>query len=352
MANNSFSGKLTIDFSKLRDIYSIRISNNNFHGRGEADDMRFINSLRNCTRLVDLELGYCNLIGMLPISIGSLVGLTSLVLGPIPDGIGNLSMLTKLYLESNKLEGHIPSSLGKCKELNGLNLGDNVFGHVLNECPKQSVLDVLENLKTPRQAVRGVPISLKVGFKQTKQVYRHVSQKNSASISGKKKQSGSSKQEVSNLNPFDALSSVENDDDLGTNRGNSKVAEKGANSDVVFSVHGSSPVASCSPNNTPLAKRINNLERKMLNGKLILVDDDGKPLNKVDYVSANSDSGSDVEVAYDETAQFMASGGANVANLYEDEYDIYNTYDIEGLSKKDLVFCDMMDINHCGHDRI
>ncbi|GKF05012.1 leucine-rich repeat protein, partial [Tanacetum coccineum] len=34
-------------------------------------------------------------------------------------------MLTKLYLESNKLEGHIPSSLGKCKELNGLNLGDN-----------------------------------------------------------------------------------------------------------------------------------------------------------------------------------------------------------------------------------
>ncbi|GJW13154.1 hypothetical protein Tco_0017287 [Tanacetum coccineum] len=140
---------------------------------------------------------------------------------------------------------------------------------------------------------------------------------------------------------------------LGTNKGNSKVAKKGANSDVVFSAHGSSAVASCSPKNIPLAERINNLERQMLNGKLILVDDDGKPLNKVDYALVNSDSESDVEVAYDETTQFMASGGANVANLYEDEdYDIYNTYDIEGLSKKDLVFCDMMDINHRGRDKI
>ncbi|GKD80112.1 kinase-like domain-containing protein, partial [Tanacetum coccineum] len=39
MANNNFSGKLTIDFSKLRDINIIRLQNNNFHGRGETDDM-------------------------------------------------------------------------------------------------------------------------------------------------------------------------------------------------------------------------------------------------------------------------------------------------------------------------
>ncbi|GJS49259.1 retrotransposon protein, putative, ty1-copia subclass [Tanacetum coccineum] len=50
-------------------------------------------------------------------------------------------------------------------------------------------------------------------------------------------------------------------------------------------------------------------------------------------------SDSDVEVAYDETAQFMASGGANDLCLYEDEdYDIYDTYDIEGLTKQDLTF--------------
>ncbi|GJR38373.1 leucine-rich repeat protein [Tanacetum coccineum] len=189
MGNNSFSGKLTIDFSKLRDINQIYLANNNFHGRREADDIRFINSLKNCTRLVALDLYNCNLTGVLPVSIGnlsdqltflslginqlsgslpssigSLVGLTTLVLrdnrfkgkipttigklqklhvlyldsnhfsGPIPDDIRNLSLLTELYLYSKKLEGHIPSSLGNCTKLVGLNLGDN---RLSGNIPKQ-----------------------------------------------------------------------------------------------------------------------------------------------------------------------------------------------------------------------
>ncbi|PWA47576.1 leucine-rich repeat protein kinase family protein [Artemisia annua] len=175
MSNNSFSGKLTIDFSKLRDINKIRLDSNNFHGRGEADDMRFIDSLKNCTKLVQLGLYNCNLIGVLPISIGdnrfkgkipstigklqklqalgdnrfkgkipSTIGklqkLQALGLdrnqfsGPIPDTIGNLSLLNELYLESNKLEGQIPSSLGHCKELIGLNLADN---RLSGKIPKQ-----------------------------------------------------------------------------------------------------------------------------------------------------------------------------------------------------------------------
>ncbi|GJR46896.1 leucine-rich repeat protein [Tanacetum coccineum] len=123
ISNNSLSGKLTIDFSKLGYINDIYLGSNNFHGRGEADDMRFIDSLKNCTRLVYLYLDNCNLIGVLPISIG-----------PIPDAIGNLSLLTKLYFESNNLEGHIPPSLGNCKELNGLNLSDN---RLSGQIPKQ-----------------------------------------------------------------------------------------------------------------------------------------------------------------------------------------------------------------------
>ncbi|GJV09711.1 leucine-rich repeat protein [Tanacetum coccineum] len=180
MSENNFSGKLTIDFSKLRDVDSIILHDNNFHGLGVADDMRFIDSLKNCTRLVWLDINNCNLIGMLPISIGnlsdqlqllslgdnqlfgslpssigSLVGLTGLDLGrngfkgkipttigklqklqilvldnnqysgAIPDVIGNLSLLTKLFLGYNQLEGHIPSSLGYCKELNGIDLSNN-----------------------------------------------------------------------------------------------------------------------------------------------------------------------------------------------------------------------------------
>ncbi|GJX69527.1 hypothetical protein Tco_0305254 [Tanacetum coccineum] len=72
----------------------------------------------------------------------------------------------------------------------------------------------------------------------------------------------------------------------------------------------------------------------MLDRKLRLVDVDGKPLNKVDYDPVNADCDSDVEVAYDESAQFIASRGANSASLYEGkDYDIYDTYNIEVLRR-------------------
>ncbi|GJX70312.1 leucine-rich repeat protein [Tanacetum coccineum] len=189
MSYNNFSGKLTVDFSKLKDVYKIRLQNNNFHGRGKADDMGFLNSLKNCTRLEVLILVNCNLIGMLPksignlshqlkflslagnqlfgnlpLSIGSLVGLTTLHFGtnrfkgkipatigklqnlqtlslsrnqfsgPIPDAIGNLSVLNELILYSNRLERRIPSSLRNCTKLYRLSLGDNrLIGKIPNQ---------------------------------------------------------------------------------------------------------------------------------------------------------------------------------------------------------------------------
>ncbi|GJX75942.1 leucine-rich repeat protein, partial [Tanacetum coccineum] len=189
MSDNNFSGKLTIDFSKLTHINNILLHRNNLHGRGEADDMMFIDSLKNCTKLVDLIISNCNLTGVLPISIsnlsdqlsflslggnqlfgslpssiGSLVGLTTLDLGRnrfkgkipttigklhklqflglhsnhfsglFPDAIGNLSILNNLYLYSNKLEGHIPPSLGKCKKLTVLSLADDrLSGKIPNQ---------------------------------------------------------------------------------------------------------------------------------------------------------------------------------------------------------------------------
>ncbi|GKB37135.1 hypothetical protein Tco_0882077 [Tanacetum coccineum] len=87
-----------------------------------------------------------------------------------------------------------------------------VFVHVLDECPKNIVSDVVKSLKNLRQASRGVQAQV-------------------------------SRKEVSNSNPFDALNSVKNDDDLG---------------------------------------------------KLTLVDDDGKPLPKA-VSTVNEDSDSEVE---------------------------------------------------------
>ncbi|GJW93532.1 hypothetical protein Tco_0173204 [Tanacetum coccineum] len=61
----------------------------------------------------------------------------------------------------------------------------------------------------------GLKLGSKVQFKLTKQVYLPVFKKNGASSSGTKKQVGFTRQEASTYNPFDALNTVENDDELG-----------------------------------------------------------------------------------------------------------------------------------------
>ncbi|GJY43725.1 kinase-like domain-containing protein [Tanacetum coccineum] len=146
-------GKLTIDFSKLRVIDTIRLHYNNFHGREEADDMRFIDSLKNCTRLVELELQNCNLTGVLPMSIGNLSDqLSSLGLGDnqlfgslpssidlshnslsgsIPLDIKDLKMLSYLDLSYNNLSGTITSTLGECISLTELYLSGNIFEGII-----------------------------------------------------------------------------------------------------------------------------------------------------------------------------------------------------------------------------
>ncbi|GKB56349.1 alpha/beta hydrolases superfamily protein [Tanacetum coccineum] len=99
------------------------------------------------------------------------------------------------------------------------------FGNVLEECPKKIVLDVFKYLKKPRQAVRGVSVG--------------------SNSNGTKKQVGVARQEL---------------------------VEKGANSDVVSSANGTLSETFGSPNTTPLATRINDLERQMLDEKHVLVD--------------------------------------------------------------------------------
>ncbi|CAI9264109.1 unnamed protein product [Lactuca saligna] len=160
------------------------------YGFQEADDdMKFIDTLQNCSKLERLDLRYCNfkglvpesignlsnqvrflnlqgnqLYGNLPSSIGNLDGLTILALdynrftgkipstignlkklqigdlsdnqfsGPIPDAIGNLSLLITLDLSTNRLEWHVPSILGNCHQLSELYLDENNFS---GNIPKQ-----------------------------------------------------------------------------------------------------------------------------------------------------------------------------------------------------------------------
>ncbi|GJZ36927.1 hypothetical protein Tco_0583118 [Tanacetum coccineum] len=136
------------------------------------------------------------------------------------------------------------------------------FEHVLNECPKKIVSDVVKNLNNPKQATRDVL----VGFKSTKKIYRPIPNKNGASASGKKKQVEVFRQEV--------------------------IGWEG----VLSVTHGSS-------SNTPIIEKIYKLERHILDGKLMPVDDDGKPL----VPTGNMDSDSEMEVVFDETANLLAS---------------------------------------------
>ncbi|GKD83875.1 hypothetical protein Tco_1350714, partial [Tanacetum coccineum] len=78
-------------------------------------------------------------------------------------------------------------------------------------------------------APRGVPVGLKVGFKQAKE-YRPISKKLTSNTNDIKKKGVGPTKEVSNLNLFDVLNSVENDGELGTNEGTSNLASNEANS--------------------------------------------------------------------------------------------------------------------------
>ncbi|XP_071738689.1 uncharacterized protein [Rutidosis leptorrhynchoides] len=124
------------------------IPGNNLLGSVETDEMKFIDSLNNCSKLESLSLYNCNFKGALPMSIGNLsdqlsyldlsgnklLENLSLSIGQILDAIGNLSGINILFLSYNKLEGVIPSSLGNCHHIEALYLNNN---RLSDNIPKQ-----------------------------------------------------------------------------------------------------------------------------------------------------------------------------------------------------------------------
>ncbi|GJT10684.1 ribonuclease H-like domain-containing protein [Tanacetum coccineum] len=196
-----------------------------------------------------------------------------------------------------------------------------------------SCLGVAKNLKKPSQASKGVPVGLKVGFKPAKE-YRLVSKKPTAN------------------------SSVDNDEEFGTNGGTSNLASNGANSS------GSSfwNVETSSTNTTPIVEKIRKFEKLIIDGKVTLVDDDGKPLKMVDY-PGDHDSEDEVESIDNDMARSMASErvGFGIQSLLEqwrDSYengdydeDPYNDdmYEGQDLPDKLQEICDNLDIRVRGN---
>ncbi|GJW69965.1 high affinity nitrate transporter 2.6-like protein [Tanacetum coccineum] len=152
-----------------------------------------------------------------------------------------------------------------------------VFGHIPEECPKN------------------------IGFKPTKQVFQHVSKKPTTNTSVNKKKNVEPTKEVSKSNLFEVLTSVKNDKELGTNGGTLKLASQATNSS------GSSfwNVDASSPSSTPIIEKIDKIGKLIVEGKVTLVDDEGKPLEKV-ASSYEYDSEDEFASIDNEMANFLA----------------------------------------------
>ncbi|GJW01328.1 cytokinin dehydrogenase 3-like protein [Tanacetum coccineum] len=243
-----------------------------------------------------------------------------------------------------------------------------VFGHIHEECLKNTSLVEKKTVKKPSQTSQGVPVGPKIGFKPQKE-YRHVPKKPNASSSGNKKKGVEPTIEVSNSNPFDVLNSVDNDVEFGTNGGTTNLVNNGATSSgsSFMNIDNDGEFAS----NTPIGEKIDKIERQICEGKLRLLDNDGNPL----VPSGIVESDSEVEVVFDETANLRIStsgkdgsdkgyGTNSLLEQWRDSYpdnDDYDPYDDDMYENHDLSehlqsICDDLDITPpsipllAGHD--
>ncbi|GKD17236.1 hypothetical protein Tco_1206394 [Tanacetum coccineum] len=154
------------------------------------------------------------------------------------------------------------------------------------------------------------------------------------------KNSEVSKKVTSSNNPFDTLKTIEEGDELGSNGVSSNSGKK-----VVQNVVGS---ASSSPSNTPLVARIHEMESQMIEGKLVLLDDDGKPLKF--FTSTLPSSSNVISKKVDDLVNEDNDSEMEEENHGEDPYNDYD-FDDPGLSDAQMKFANAFDINLCGSVR-
>ncbi|CAA3016563.1 LRR receptor-like serine threonine- kinase GSO2 [Olea europaea subsp. europaea] len=135
--NFNIEGKLPRKLGKLCNLQKLVLANN----RVDGDIMEFMDGLSECSnnRLETLDLGFNELTGNLPNSLGRLKNLLYLRLwhnsfqGSIPETIGNLSSLRELYLSCNQMSGKIPVSFGELVSLYAVNMSENMWEGVITE---------------------------------------------------------------------------------------------------------------------------------------------------------------------------------------------------------------------------
>nr|GEV93921.1 hypothetical protein [Tanacetum cinerariifolium] len=197
-----------------------------------------------------------------------------------------------------------------------------------------------KDVKKPSQTSQGVSVGPKIGFKPQKE-YRPVLKKPNASSSGNKKKG------------------VEPTIEGTTNLVNNEATSSGSS---FMNIDNDGEFAS----NTPIGEKIDKIKRQIGEGKLRLLDNDGKPLIPTGIVKSDSE----VEVVFDETANLRISTSGKAESdkgygtnslleqwmdsyLDNDDYDPYddNMYENHDLSEHLQSICDDLDITVRGRKK-
>ncbi|GJY48511.1 retrovirus-related pol polyprotein from transposon TNT 1-94 [Tanacetum coccineum] len=227
-----------------------------------------------------------------------------------------------------------------------------VFGHINEECPKNTDTGEKKTVKKPSQTSQGVLVGLKISFKPQKE-YRTVPKKSTTSSSGNKKKGVEPTIEVSNSNLFDVLNSFDNDVEYGTNGGTTNLVNNGATSSGSSFMN----VDNSSSSTTPIIDKIGKFEDLLTTGQAILVDKADNPLKKVEF-SGEYDSEDEIASVDNDMARSMASemvsfGTQSLLKQWRDSYgngnydddpyddDMYEGHD---LSHELQAICDNLDI--------
>ncbi|PWA91397.1 protein kinase domain-containing protein [Artemisia annua] len=133
VARNNLSGKLVINSRNTCKYVIMSLSGNSF-GSGENDELEFIDDLSLCRELGVLDLGFNQLRGFVPQSLGNLsksLYFLSLAsngfLGSLPSSVGNVSGLTSLDVSSNQFTGSLPATISNLESLRRLDVKNNSF---------------------------------------------------------------------------------------------------------------------------------------------------------------------------------------------------------------------------------
>ncbi|KAI9115862.1 hypothetical protein K1719_012792 [Acacia pycnantha] len=129
---NYFMGKVP-SLWNLKDLNWLNLEFNNL-GSDSDNDLDFISSLENCSKLEKLSLANNKFGGLLSNSVGNLsTKLTHLFLGNnkmygvVPGNLGKFTNLIILDLQFNKFSGSIPTSFGNLHKLQVLTFEGNQF---------------------------------------------------------------------------------------------------------------------------------------------------------------------------------------------------------------------------------